>query len=295
MNLFTLLGGKNNMAIRSLLLQRNMMRSALQVTSRLHPELASRWATSLFLRPLRFKRSEQELLTLKSARSTYIIRKGRHRIATWTWGEGPKILLVHGWSGRGSQLLHFIEPLVAAGFSVVAFDAPAHGFSSGRYSSLVHFEKAIREIDNHIGPFYGAVCHSMGGSATLLAMKSGLRLERAVLVGSPAHLNRAADHFAQQFAVGEEVLKRMRSRIERLFSINWDDFSISAHYPPRTELLVIHDRGDREVPFHDAEQIAAWATNARLIATEGLGHRRILQMPNIVDAVGTFISAKKAG
>ncbi len=294
MNLFTLLHGKNNMAIRTVLWQRNVMRSALHMTSRLHPELASRWATGLFLRPMRFKRSEQELQILKSARSTYTIRKGRHRIATWTWGEGPKILLVHGWSGRGSQLLPYIAPLVAAGFSVVTFDAPAHGFSTGRYSSLVHFEKAIREIDNHIGPFFGAVCHSMGGSATLLAMKSGFRLERAVLVASPAHLNRAADNFAQQFAVGDDVLRRMRARIEDRFAINWDDFSIAAHRPPRTELLVIHDRADREVPFRDAEQIAAWAS-AQLIATEGLGHRRILQTSSIVDAVRSFISAKKAG
>jgi alpha-beta hydrolase superfamily lysophospholipase len=53
------------------------------------------------------------------------------RLATWSYGKGPTILLVHGWNGHAAQLRAFVSPLVDAGYRVVAFDQPAHGQSSG--------------------------------------------------------------------------------------------------------------------------------------------------------------------
>jgi hypothetical protein len=41
------------------------------------------------------------------------------RLPVYSWGSGPTILLAHGWSGRGSQLGAFVEPLVEQGFRLV--------------------------------------------------------------------------------------------------------------------------------------------------------------------------------
>ena len=51
-------------------------------------------------------------------------------------GAGPRILLVHGWGGHAARLRRYVRPLNAAGFRVVAFDAPGHGGSGGGPVSL---------------------------------------------------------------------------------------------------------------------------------------------------------------
>ena len=70
---------------------------------------------------------------------------GGQRVAGWSWGDGPAVYLVHGWAGVGGQLAAFVPPLLAGGFRVVTFDAPGHGASAGRRSSIIHFADALRQ------------------------------------------------------------------------------------------------------------------------------------------------------
>ena len=57
-------------------------------------------------------------------------------VASYAWGDtGAWVLLIHGWNGRGTQLSAFVKPLLHSGFRVLAFDAPAHGKSSGKRKS----------------------------------------------------------------------------------------------------------------------------------------------------------------
>jgi len=51
------------------------------------------------------------------------------------WGQGPRVLLAHGWESRRTHWMSFIEPLTQAGLEVIAVDAPAHGESPGGRSN----------------------------------------------------------------------------------------------------------------------------------------------------------------
>jgi pimeloyl-ACP methyl ester carboxylesterase len=55
-------------------------------------------------------------------------------------------------------------------------------------------------------------------------------------------------------------------------------------------LLVVHDREDREVPIRHADRLAAAWPNARLVATDGLGHRRILRDAAVIAETVAFAS-----
>ncbi|WP_408528934.1 alpha/beta hydrolase [Paraburkholderia fungorum] len=77
-------------------------------------------------------------------------------------GEGKPVLLCHGRESRASHLGAFIQPLIAAGFSVIAYDAPAHGDSPGGTASVVSFGRALISVANEIGPPEGLVSHSLG-------------------------------------------------------------------------------------------------------------------------------------
>ncbi len=97
------------------------------------PSLAARLLERLFLTPRRWQRPVRETQWMSSARRSTLDFGGRRKLRLLTWGEGPTVLLAHGWSGRGSQMGCFAEPLVDAGYRVVAFDAPGHGDDDARF------------------------------------------------------------------------------------------------------------------------------------------------------------------
>ena len=81
------------------------------------------------------------------------------RLARWTMGSGPRVVLVHGWNSRGGHLLGFARPLVEAGFSVTLFDLPAHGDSTGHAASVVHAGRALRAVVADIGDVHLSLIH----------------------------------------------------------------------------------------------------------------------------------------
>src|SRR5207247_1512114 len=131
----------------------------------------------LFTTPRRHRRPDRERAVLATARELVVdvtLRAPRWHgaqcsIAAWRWGSGPTVLLVHGWEGRGSQLGAFVEPLVAAGMSVVAFDAPGHGDSPDHRLYLTDLADCIADVIATVGPVHAIVAHSFGAAAALLA------------------------------------------------------------------------------------------------------------------------------
>src|SRR6185295_4257728 len=109
------------------------------------PGAAASLALALFRRPPRHQDSPEEREAIARAEPLHLSLDGRP-LAAWRWGHGPAVLLVHGWGSRGSRLGSFVTPLTAAGYSVVAFDAPGHGASAGRLSSLPQFISAIERL-----------------------------------------------------------------------------------------------------------------------------------------------------
>ena len=57
---------------------------------------------------------------------------------------------------------------------------------------------------------------------------------------------------------------------------------------------MIHDRGDRQTPWADSARLVASLPDARLVTTDGLGHRRILEDAGVVHAVTSFLIGTKA-
>jgi pimeloyl-ACP methyl ester carboxylesterase len=270
------------------------MRTVLSGFSRLSPTAAARLAMVLFRRPPRHRRSDFPSTALASGQRVDLLLDGR-RLAVWRWGAGPTVLLVHGWGSRGARLSDFVSPLTRAGFSVLAFDAPGHGASAGRLSSLPQFIAAIKTIGERLGPLYAVVAHSMGGAATTLAMARGLGVERAVFVAPAADPAGYSERFASVFGLTDEVVSRMKRGLERRFGIAWKDFDVLAAAATLTSpLLVIHDSDDRDVPLSDGASIVAAWLGARLVTTNGLGHRRIVHDPTVVLRAVAFLTQADA-
>jgi pimeloyl-ACP methyl ester carboxylesterase len=223
--------------------------------------------------------------------------RGRH------WGSGPTVYLVHGWAGQSTQLAALVAPLLEARFRVVAFDAPGHGRSDPGAGGpgtghAVEFGQALDEVAARFGPAHAMVAHSMGAMATLLALKHGwLGSDRLVFLAPMDALDRYLDQFAQLLHIGPRVRGRLDRRILARVGYPVAEFDLArlATEIPRPPLLIVHDRGDREVPFDHSRQLLQVWPEATLRAMEGLGHRRILSDPAVVASIVRFIRGDDGG
>lgn len=247
-------------------------------------------AARLFLTPPRHHIPAEEQLALKDAHMFSIPLMSGH-MAVWRWGNehAPQVVLVHGWGGRGTQLHHFVRPLLDRGFAVVTFDAPGHGMSTGKESSMLHFLGALETLLGKIGPVHALIGHSMGGAAIASALGRGIQAQRAVLLAAPASLIDASHRFARILQLPESLRTGVQNRIQKHFGTPWDVFE-AEHGATSHPLLVIHDTDDREVPATDAQRyLDAWP-QARSLRTTGLGHRRLLRDADVVAKTVAFIT-----
>jgi pimeloyl-ACP methyl ester carboxylesterase len=271
------------------------IRHTLRTAAALSPRLAARLAQRLWFTPPRTPLSEAAAAMLGTGQRLNLSIDGR-QIRAWRFGEGRAVALMHGWGGRAGQLLSFIEPLRAAGFAVVLFDALGHGHSDPspagwRQATFYDFAAGLAAV-NQLEPLFGLVTHSGGAVATGIAIRNGLNLERVAFIAPMTRPERYARPFSEALALSEEVHRQWQSLALNRIGAQWSTLDVTTlpvtHHTP--EALVVHDRNDREVPFADGEALVDKWPSARLIATVDLGHRRILAAPSVAHHVASFLS-----
>lgn len=246
-------------------------------------------ALRLFLTPEKVPRPTSEKDFFESARKYNF----PHGIAAFEWGPtlGPPVLLVHGWSGRGTQMGAFAAPLVAQGFRVVAVDGPAHGSSGGATTNVGAFADSLIEIQKNLGPLQGVVAHSFGAGCSIVAMQRGLNVKRVVLIAGPAKYERVLENFFKILPISSWAQKILLGELEKKAGIKVQDLQVGrlgANLD--VAALVVHDEDDKEVLFRSALEIQdAWPTT-RLLKTKGLGHRRVLRDPEVLRQVTAFLT-----
>jgi pimeloyl-ACP methyl ester carboxylesterase len=268
------------------------IRAGFGCLAQVSPDGAERLASYLFGKPKRVAIKPEAIPTMEAAHRFELDVAGK-KLAAWSWGDGPTILLHHGWSGRASHLSRFVTPLLDAGFSVVAYDAPAHGDSPGRTASLPEMARTLRDVAYQLTGIHGVVGHSFGCAVSMFAIRHGLRLERAVLLAPPSDINFYIDGFAQTLGMSSEIRRRMEQQWRRRLRFSWEDMDIRGWAKgERPPLLVFHDSGDPAVPWTQGEQIVKTWRNARLVTTTGLGHSGIREDERVIREATDFLSAQ---
>lgn len=273
------------------------VRLGLQTISVGAPDLAASMAMRLFTTARRHPTPAWEAEVLHDATRAWLAH-GDGRLPVYVFGEPgrPRILLVHGWEGRGSQLGAFVAPLLERGFQVVTFDAPGHGGSTLTRGSLVDHARAIVDVAATFGPLHGVVAHSMGGAAALLATRMGLEVNRLVLVAAPATPAGYLLGFRKILGLPADVERRMVAKLEAELDFAFDALDVTADAARiDARLLVVHDTSDREVPASEGRRIRDASPRAAMLETEGLGHRRILRAPGVIEAATDFLTAGAPG
>jgi len=255
------------------------------------PDMMGRWAYRLWFRTRRFPvAAAGKRAVARAVRETLLVDD--IPIAVYKWGEGPVVLFVHGWSGRGSQVAAFIEPLNRAGYQVIAVDAPGHGESPGDRTNILECVAVLQALNETCGPLYAAITHSFGAMVLAYAMKQGMQVERVVCISAPANSEFLLDAFAKTLTLHKSVVDVMWRLLGQRYG--GDFLALSSTVNNVKELsvpaLIIHDEDDIGVPWQQGRMIADAWPGAQFLKTRGLGHGRILRDAETVRAAVDFIS-----
>lgn len=254
------------------------------------PGRTGRWAAELFLTPRR--RPAERYLLEPAAGSSSVAVLGWPGLSARSWGQGPVVLAVHGWEGDHRQFGAFVPALLARGLRVVGIDMPAHGASAGRQVTIPDMGRAVAAVAEAVGPVHGVVAHSVGSAATVLALANGLDLGRVVLVAPPARADVFVIGVADMLGLGAGGRRAMLNEVQRRAGVPFDRLDgprmVSSMTAPA---LIVHDRGDQQVPVADGTAIAAAWPGAELHLVNGLGHNRLLLDSDVVTRVADFLAA----
>ncbi len=270
----------------------NIIIFSAKICAFISTKLVTKFAARIFTTPIKHKVPKRELeMDAKSIQELIYIPSIDKSVITYSYGESPrKVLLVHGWSGRGTQLFKIADELLANGYSTVSFDAPAHGKSKGKTTIMSEFIASILEIEKQFGPFEIAIGHSLGGMSVLNAIKDGLNVKKAVIIGSGDIIQDILDEFTFKLGLRKEISNLLREAFENKYKVKMDDFSAyRAAQKVKIPVLVMHDKDDPEVHVKAGIHINENLENGTLYLTEGLGHRKILGNQNVIKKILEFI------
>lgn len=218
-------------------------------------------------------------------------------LAVTIWGNnGPAVLLMHGWGGARAQMTGFVDPLLFAGYRVVAYDQPAHGESDGKMTNLLEIAPSMDLIAGREGPFHAVIAHSFGTLITSYALvhRNFPPPTRLVYLGAFNRLLDSLPRFQVQAGLADEMMDGFRALLYENFERDLLESITNETLTPRIQIpaLLFHDAADKVTPVEDSRAIAQVWKQAQFIETDGLDHRGALQSESIHEQVVKFLKAE---
>jgi pimeloyl-ACP methyl ester carboxylesterase len=289
-------------------LSQKVIRALFGVSEQVAPRLAGRIAFELFARTPNPK-GLGDGARRAIERAAGLLAEARRHCLTTRFGRVTAfefrpptawrgtVLVLHGWNSRTEFMKSLVEGFRDAGYRVVSLDLPGHGQSSGRRLTLVSAVDAVRVVGEWFGPFAAVVGHSFGGAVAVNAVAGSVKdvpplaADRLVLIAAPSSMPAMFEGFGRFLNLGKRSYQAFAGRVERIAGYPLHDYVGSRQLGiAAVPALVIHAPDDREVSANHAHDYAAAGKHVRLEWAEGLGHRRILSDPRVVEKAVAFLS-----
>jgi len=250
-------------------------------------------AYQAFFSPSRYEVKPRDLDVIAGG-ATYRVPFTGGKLAVTTWGKsGPMVLLMHGWGGARAQMTGFVNPLLVAGYRVVAYDQPAHGESDGKMTNLLEIAPTMDLIQEREGIPEGIIAHSFGTLVTsyAIANRNFPTPKRLVYLGSFNRLLDSLPRFQVLAGLPDVIMDGLQTMIYDNFGKGVLDAIVNEVMTQKIDIpaLMFHDGEDNVTPVEDSRAIARIWKSARLVETEGLGHRGALQSSYVHEQVVNFL------
>lgn len=270
---------KKNLTLRAI-------RLALNGLSYPAPALATRWVFHLFRKPRKGRLSDENKAFLQSATWRSFEQAGTH-VQCYHWaGDGPTVLLLHGWESNSARWEPLIEALRGRKANIVAMDAPGHGGTDEQYFTALRYSEMMAPVVAAYQPAI-VIGHSAGGMACAHFVANTTQphsLRQMALLGTPENLEDVTAMFMSVLPLNQRIRLRLGHLMEALLERPTTWFSMSS-FARQFGIggIVIHDKEDTTAPLAGGLAIHRHWAGSRLLVTEGLGHR--LQGQVVIDAL----------
>lgn len=269
------------------------IRAKFKVLSAISKKKAALEAFKLFCTPP--TRDVKELPPVFKEAEEIQFRFDSYDIVGYRWNKGGKrkVLIIHGFESTVVNFQSYIDPLIQKGYEVMAFDAPAHGRSSGKQVTGIVYRDFIKHIHAGYGPVESYMGHSFGGFALSLALAEIPHDEnfRAAFIAPSSETTTAITNFFELIKLDTVVRTEFENLIMQFSGhpVSW--FSMNrAMKGIHAKILWMHDEDDSITPLRDALKVKAENyPNLHFIITKGLGHSRIYRDAKVGRTIVDFL------
>ncbi len=269
------------------------IKNTSKVLQTLNKNMAAAFALKLFETPIKYKmpKREQKMYEVSHKTNLTLPESGKEIMVYENKFGSKKVLLVHGWNGRGTQLVSIAKAFKELNYTIISFDAPGHGKSIKSTANMKHFIEAIFELDKKYNGFDVMIGHSLGGMSVINALGRGLQTTKAVIIGSGNTTKAITEDFLTTIGMNKKLTPTLISLFEKRYSDKMTNYDV-AHKALKVNVpvLVIHDKNDKDVPFNAAQAISENLENNELLITTGLGHRKILGDEKVIEKIIQFVT-----
>ncbi|RRJ90277.1 alpha/beta hydrolase [Paenimyroides tangerinum] len=258
-------------------------------------KLAVQFAMKLFITPIKFPTPNRELnMEKKSKIFPLELPKAKKDFMVYENGNGSKkALLIHGWNGRGTQLVSIAKELVDLDYTVVSFDAPGHGKSSKNTTVMTDFIEAAFVLERYYKGFDLIIGHSLGAMSTINVLGRGFKAKKAITIGSGDEIINIIKDFVKTIGLNEKIAHKLKEAFEAKYNKKIENYTVHEQIKKiEIPIFIIHDKNDLDVPYSASENIHRNAKNSKLLLTEKLGHRKILGDSKVIAEIKEFVSKK---
>lgn len=272
------------------------VRTKFKILSALSKKKAAREALDLFFTPP--SRNKRVLAPIFSSGQAYTYTFQQYSISGYTWeaNRPKKAVIIHGFESSIVNFHQYIKPLLDLDYGIIAFDAPAHGLSSGDRLHLLIYQDFILDLEKRFGPIEVYIGHSLGCLALCLALTQIDHTPdtKMVLLAAATETSTAIRQFFRMVGINDPVVREEFRKL--IFEMSGHDsswFSITrAIADIKARILWIHDETDRVTPLSDSLSIRSQNyPNLRFVITNGLGHSPIYRDEGVIAIVKQFLSS----
>ncbi|VEG92033.1 alpha/beta hydrolase [Legionella spiritensis] len=222
-----------------------------------------------------------------------------HRFAQPHTTNARKVLITHGWMSRAAYMVKLIRALHKQGYDVYALDFPAHGEAKGIQLPWTDAVMILQNVINTLGPFYGVIGHSFGGSMLLNTLnlacqfqewRLNIEPERVVLIASPTRMRTPVSKLARRFGLSGKAFMELRdlfrqNTFTKIEHLNFRHFAEHGTMP----VLCIHGKEDHTIRPIESVLFCQRYPHASLKLIPGIDHVDVLIDTRVEHEVSQFL------
>jgi pimeloyl-ACP methyl ester carboxylesterase len=250
----------------------------LNTLSLLAPKAAVLRAARIFATPPKPLLRDKEREFLDTARQVTRHLQG-FDIMEYHWGAetAPLVVLSYGWGYNAGRWRHFVPQLVEAGYRVIAYDPPGHGYSAKGQVTIPLNAGIVHDIIAAYGPAEVILAHSFGGASSVFALSQlpvSQHPKRMVVMASFSYGPNAFWSFKRALGLSAGLYWNMIRYFERRvgYRIEQFDLAVLAGHYEHIEALIVHAPADDVTPYYEGERYHAFWPGSRLLSPATGGH-----------------------